>query len=587
MPFNKYFQDELAYLREMGREFSQSYPALAPMLADRGGDPDVERLLEGFAFLTGRIREKLDDELPELMLSVAQLMFPQLVRPLPATSVLEFLPLPNALRESKLVRRGTEVQSVPVDGTRCRFRTSADCFLAPLSISRVALQDIPGGRQELQIDLSILQQGDPTRTLPPHLDLHFSGETRDGLTLLAHVVSQASGVTLHDPSQGPSARRVNLPKEQLIARGFDEDEALLPAVATAFPGFRLLQEYYVLPAKFAFLRITDLHRVAELGEPSKLSISIQLEQRITGVRALTTEQLRLHCVPIVNVFETTAEPIRVSRQRERYLVRPAGLPPGQGDVYGIERVQTVARGGERVEIPSFLSFEHAAEMENRSRVFYVEHRRPTVVGEGADTMLSLGTAEDSGVIADAEVLSVDLLATNGQLANALRAGEITEPTPSSPPFAKFRNLAAATTHVPPPLGHDLKWRAMAHTAMNLRALTEPEVLRTTLAVYNLQALIDRQAARANELRVLAIREVNVRPGEKLYQGASVRGVDIDVLLDESGFSGDGDLFLFGAVLERLFAEYVSINSFSRTRVRGSTTNLEYRWPARSGNQTLL
>jgi type VI secretion system protein ImpG len=87
MPFNKYFQDELAYLREMGREFSAAYPALAPMLAERGGDPDVERLLEGFAFLTGRIREKLDDELPELMLTVAQLLFPQLVRPLPATSI--------------------------------------------------------------------------------------------------------------------------------------------------------------------------------------------------------------------------------------------------------------------------------------------------------------------------------------------------------------------------------------------------------------------------------------------------------------------------------------------------------------------
>ena len=37
------------------------------------------------------IREKLDDELPELMLTVAQLLFPQLVRPLPATSILEFL----------------------------------------------------------------------------------------------------------------------------------------------------------------------------------------------------------------------------------------------------------------------------------------------------------------------------------------------------------------------------------------------------------------------------------------------------------------------------------------------------------------
>jgi type VI secretion system protein ImpG len=29
-------------------------------------DPYVERLFEGFAFLMGRLREKLDDDLPEL-----------------------------------------------------------------------------------------------------------------------------------------------------------------------------------------------------------------------------------------------------------------------------------------------------------------------------------------------------------------------------------------------------------------------------------------------------------------------------------------------------------------------------------------
>src|SRR5271165_586318 len=100
--FNKYFQDELTYLRELGREFAQAYPALAPMLADRGGDPDVERLLEGVAFLTGRIRQKLDDEIPEAIHSMAQLLFPHLIRPLPSAAILEILPLPNVLREKHL-----------------------------------------------------------------------------------------------------------------------------------------------------------------------------------------------------------------------------------------------------------------------------------------------------------------------------------------------------------------------------------------------------------------------------------------------------------------------------------------------------
>jgi len=587
LPFNKYYQDELTYLRDMGREFSSAYPALAPMLADRGGDPDVERLLEGFAFLTGRIREKLDDELPELMLSVSQLLFPQLLRPLPATTILEFMPLPSALREQRVVPPGTEVQSIAVDGTKCRFRTAMACTLAPLGLTKVQLQDLPAGRQELQLELRVLQPGEIARVLPPTLSLHFAGEPRNAFALLAHLHESLEEIVLFDAARGPEQAAITLPASALRMGGFDEDEALLPQVETAFPGFRLLQEYYVLPAKFAFASIAGFDQVKQLGELQRIGVSLRLKHRVREVRGLGPDDVKLHAVPIVNVFQTTAEPVRISAGRQRYLVRPAGLPPGQGEVYAIERVQTVQRGGDRTVVPPFLSFDHATDLEDRSRLFYVEHKRSTVVGDGADTLISLGTAEDSGVIPDVDVLSLDLLATNGPLANALRAGEISEPTTSSPPFAKFRNLTKTTTYVPPPLGHDLQWRAMAHTAMNLRALTEVAVLRTVLGVYNLQAMADRQAARANELRIEAVREVRVRPSERIYRGAAIRGVDIHVDLDEAGFSGDGDMFLFGSILERIFAEYVSINSYSRTRIKGATTNLEFSWPARSGNQTLL
>lgn len=587
MPFNKYYQDELSYLRDMGREFSSAYPALAPMLADRGGDPDVERLLEGFAFLTGRIREKLDDELPELMLSVSQLLFPQLLRPLPATTVLEFQPLPNALREMRVLPAGTEVQSIPVDGTKCRFRTAMACTLAPLSLAKVQLQDLPAGRQELQLELRVLQPGDIARVLPKALSLHFAAEPRGAFALLAHLHESIEEIVLFDAARGPGQAAITLPGSALRIGGFEEDQALLPQVETAFPGFRLLQEYYVLPSKFAFAEIVGFDRAKELGELQRIGVAVRLKHRVRDVRGVGPDDVKLHCVPIVNVFETTAEPVRIAAGRQRYLVRPAGLQLGHGDVYAIQRVQTVQRGGDRIVVPPFLSFEHAADLEDRARLFYVEHKRTTVVGEGADTLISLGTAEDSGVIPDVDVLSLDLLATNGPLANALRAGEISEPTTTSPPYAKFKNLTKTTTYVPPPLGHDLQWRAMAHTAMNLRALTEVAVLRTVLGVYNLQAMVDRQAARANELRIEAVREIRVRPSERIYRGAAIRGVDIHVDVDEAGFSGDGDMYLFGCILERIFAEYVSINSYSRTRVKGVTTNLEFSWPSRSGNQTLL
>src|SRR5262249_34427593 len=190
-------------------------------------------------------------------------------------------------------------------------------------------------------------------------------------------------------------------------------------------------------------------------------------------------------------------------------------------------------------------------------------------------------------LVDADTISIDLLATNRSVASALRPGDISVHTASSPAFVTFANIGPVTPHVPAPLGRELQWRAVAHAAIGFRALTEPEVLRAVIDVYNLHAMVDRQAARANELRVGAIRDVRVRPEERLHRGAAVRGVAIDVDLDEDGFAGDGDLFLFSAVLDRLLAEHISINSFARSTFRTLRSKLELKWPPRSGNTMLL
>ena len=81
---NSHYQNELAQLRRLANEFAQTNPALAPLLGiDSASDPDVERLLEGVAFLTGMVRQRLDDEFPEFIQELAQLLYPHYLQPLP------------------------------------------------------------------------------------------------------------------------------------------------------------------------------------------------------------------------------------------------------------------------------------------------------------------------------------------------------------------------------------------------------------------------------------------------------------------------------------------------------------------------
>ena len=93
------YQDELAYLRELGREFSDPSPGDGDRFAQVMGvgleglevaDPYVERLLEGFAFLTARVQLKLEAEQPQLIAHLLESLYPNFLAPVPSMMVVRF-----------------------------------------------------------------------------------------------------------------------------------------------------------------------------------------------------------------------------------------------------------------------------------------------------------------------------------------------------------------------------------------------------------------------------------------------------------------------------------------------------------------
>src|SRR4030042_1552847 len=103
--FNRYYQEELAHLKEVGADFARAHPALAPMLSGPSADPDVERLLEGVAYLTALLRQKLDDEFPEIVHDLMHLIWPHYLRPVPSTTLITFSPK-QTLKQSLKIPAG-------------------------------------------------------------------------------------------------------------------------------------------------------------------------------------------------------------------------------------------------------------------------------------------------------------------------------------------------------------------------------------------------------------------------------------------------------------------------------------------------
>ena len=591
---NTYYQDELRYLREVGPEFARANPEIARFLADRGADPDVERVLEGVAFLCGRIREKLDDELPELTASLMSLLWPHYLRPIPSMSILEFLPEIEQMQAPFVVPAGAEFGSIPVDGTRCRYRSSWPTVLRPWVLRDVRL-DTEASRP---VRLVLQFQSSPKATLDKlELDgvrLFLAGDPRTTFALYLLLAAHVDHVTVSDGSSRRDRQEETLAGDHVVARGLGQTEGVLPYPERSFPGYRLLQEYFAFKERFLFFDLTGLNDVVEKLElESAVEVSVTFNRRLESFPMVSRENVRLHCVPIVNLFEHPADPIRLRHDRVQYLIQPSksGVADRRHlETYSVDSVHGVvqAAGIETREYQPFYSFAHMATTDPRSATYYQTHVVPNVVGAdlrfGTDTYVSFVAGDADGRLPVDETISIELTCTNRDLPIELRAGDICEPTDSSPAGAKFRNIIKPTTTVSPPLGKGLHWRLISHMSLNYVSLTDVGRFRELLRVYDFQSEHDVQAGLAHQRILDGILQVRSTFAERLVHGAPLRGVEVFLELNEEHFAGEGDAYLFASILDRFMGLYVTLNGFSHTTVRFARSGQRYSFPARWGDQ---
>jgi len=601
-----YFEAERAYLREVGQEFARSHPELAYMLRGESSDPSVERLLQGVAFLTGRIRRRLDDELPELSHGLMQLLWPHYLRPVPAMAIQQFTASPTETRTLS-IQRGSQVRSRPISDaedappTPCVFRTLYDVALPPLRVVEVRV-DALGRDDTLRLKLQLapglvlsqLQQA-PIK----QLRFHLSGEGRLPAELLYYLLHRLPpGHTPVVRAAGPDGQGASFSLPPAQAVGFEPEDALLPGWSRSMDGYRLLQEYYALPEKFLFVDITGLERLHTLGEVEAFWLEFPIEGRLAQETRLRPEHFRLGCTPVVNLFSRMATPIRRRPHRDEYRVLAENNEYRHFEVFSVESVTGQTRGkGKRRTYRPFLERAVSRQGAGAGSAWYALRVRPTPKDRGLDTYLAFSLPEDPD---RDERFTIQLVCSNGHLPLELRAGDICEPVSGIPAGVTIENLRAPTPSVPPPLGHGLEWRVVAHMALNRQTLADRDALCRLLTLYNFPATALEAARDTHFKRMDAIEEVLASPddlllplsalsGDRPRRGrAVIRGVEVRLRLSTRRFGGEGECFLMGSILERFLGLWVALNSFSRLVIEdteGSSVLIE--WAPRLGQRQLI
>ncbi|WP_428560298.1 MAG: type VI secretion system baseplate subunit TssF [Solidesulfovibrio sp. DCME] len=572
-----HYQRELAHLKVLAVEFAKAHPALAPLLSGPSTDPDVERLLEGTAFLTGLVREKLEDELPEVVHNLLQLIFPHYLRPVPSSVIMQFSPKPGLL-EVVTAKAGTRVASVPVDGTKCLFTTCFDVDIQPLRVVSASLERRPGLRPNLTVSLELtgLRFADWTPSCLRFLIGGGYGEAANRFALLMRYTKRLV------VRPGKDGKPTTLPRKNLHPVGFADDEALLPYPGQSFPGYRVLQEFFLLPHKFLFFDVTGLTAVRERGEGAAFDIVFEMDALPDTPPEFRAEHLILGATPAVNTFPHSAEPIVLDRRTSGYRIRPSDMQAQNYQVFAVSNVTGFAQGSVRQkEYVPFQMFTGGEE----SKASYNLQLKPSPLGETMDQYIEVSTEHQEAIVP--ETLSVDLVCTNFRLPERLQVGDIGQATENSPELCQFTNISRPTATVQPPIGDNLLWRLLSHISLNYMPLADEKSLASLLRLYIFPDSRDQASIVANNKRVDGILKMTTRVANRLFAGSVIRGYELALTVNSQNFASPGDLYVFSSVLDFFLAGYSGINCYTSCTITDYNTGEKHIWPIRLGEQRLL
>jgi type VI secretion system protein ImpG len=605
-----YYERELDYLRKSGKEFSEKYPKVASRLAiepTKCEDPHVERLLEAFAFLAARVHLKMDDEFPEITEALLTVVYPQLVRPIPSMSVVEFQldPEKGKLTSGMKIERNSPLYSKPVGGVPCTFRTCYDTTLWPLTVTAAELR--PPSRLQpavktsdsawaVRLELRCARDVTFLGLKLEKLRFYLDGESGLVNILYELLFSRLNRIIVRDASPESRLAPVILPASCLSPVGFGADEGMVPYPAASFAGHRLLMEYFAFPEKFLFVDLSGLQCLTGSGFKDAVEVIFLLSEIEGDGRTqrleleLSKKTFRLGCTPVVNLFPQLAEPILLNQRSYEYPVTPDVRRPYSMEVFSVDEVAAIDSANQKLTTyEPFYSLRHSART-GAASCFWLARRRPSTRpnDDGMDLSLSLVDLSTTTIQPDATVLSVRTTCTNRDLPARLPFGNQDTDFEMEGAAAMKRIVALRkpTQPVRPLLGKSGLWRLVSHLSLNYLSLVDggEDALREILRLYD----IGRTAYSQNVIQsILRIRSQPHFTRLASEQGISfARGLRIDLELDEEQFTGGG-AFLFASVLERFFALSASLNSFTQLRVNTPQRKQGlYEWEPRSGRKLL-
>jgi type VI secretion system protein ImpG len=572
--------------------------------------------------MAARVQLKMDAEFPRFTQALLEIIYPHYLAPTPSMLVAQIHPDkddPSLAGGARTVPRGTTLHALSTtdDATGCEFRTAHDVTLLPIEIATAGYfsfapdlqlnslpfaQRIKGG---LRIRLKTTAGVKLEQTRLDRLCFYLAGRDDVANKLLELCLGTGLGVLVRPVGGRPQDLTV-LPSSSIQPVGFDDQHALLPVALRSFQGYRLLQEYFSFPQRYRFFELTGLGPSVARMQGNEVELVVLVGRGDPTLESVVDRtNLQLFCTPAINLFEKPrVDRIHVNDSSYEFHVVADRTRPLDFEIYQVTSVVGHGAGDDSEQV--FLPFYSASssDPDNLESAYFTTRREPRLVSVeqkrrgsrssyiGSEVFLSLVDSAHAPYSADLRQLSIQALCTNRDLVlqMPIGLGQTDFSLNISAPVSGVRVISGPSRPYGAVADGAIAWRAISHLSLNYLSLVNAAGHQGAAALRDLLELYATTADVSGRRQIEGIRSVSVGRVVRRVPGrgpiAFGRGLEITLDVDEMAFEG-GSAFLLGAVLDRYFARYVSINSVTETVLRSQSRGEINRWAPHWGTRPTL
>ncbi|RLL31636.1 type VI secretion system baseplate subunit TssF [Acinetobacter cumulans] len=595
-----YYEKQLQEFAQQSRDFSNKYPKIAQRLSlnqEQIDDPHIERLIQAFSLVAARIDKKLDDSYEVFTRSIYEVMFPQYLKPFPASSVVSFEDINKikTLTELHFIPRSTILKAKSVRGVQCEYATSYDTAIMPIALQSVHFKTHPTAQMHVNHNATLSFVFDifnkSHRLLEQqHLPIYLDAISHFPLQVLDHIFRKGTHFSIKAVQESYDIAN------PFSLMGFDEADGILPLDQHTHHAYRLLMEYFCFPEKFNFLKL-NLNAISHLAlEHSSFELQIHFklnlndQASIRNYSELSTANFKLFATPIINLFKKQAEPQKINHKRMDYPLVTDAHHPDYFQAYSILKMNMVREKSAQDEVMHpILPFFAMSHYQHDQVKFFYSLKTSGLNNKSQEMSYSIISKSLDPASTKSDFISTELLCTNRDLpyesynkdqniltlndsSLARRALMLKRPTQ---PFYFEQNKQE-------------QWRIISQLSLNNMSLMKGDSvahIKELLELYNLPK------SKENQLIIDAIKEIDFSLAQKLVNSKPfplfVRGVKVKISLDLEVFRGFS-AYIFSQLLSHVFNLRVNLNSFVDVEIYDVHTQQEiYQCVQNVGGKMLL